>query len=367
MVAAISVGDVIADMLVARQEQMTGRADTYQALIDVAPGSTEQVADDLTSRFDSSSMTHLDGVVVAVRQNMFMSDAIGQSATLTRMPGLTVEWSQGQPLAVRRLPLLSGSYPLPSTSFPPVIAVNQVAAAQIGYPDNDSFMLSSGGVWSKFTVVAVVADGSTYPDGYAALATYLALFGCADPCQLDLRLTVHQVDESVVVRAVHDVVADMSDLQVSVPQDPQRYDTVASVIDETRVLSVVFTCVAVLMLFIAALGIVNVGLSSLRERSKELVIRRAIGATRHNIFALVIGSALMTAAIVAVLSVVLAIAGVYIVAPRLVPTASAIAVPGFPWLPCGGGILAAVITALVGSIIPAIRAARLPVALALRE
>jgi len=365
LVAAVAVGDVITDMLVAREEQTTARATTYDSPLDVPAAQLGSVADALTARFDPALMAHLDGALVNLETSLAWTTAenLGDMAA---SPSVTTDWAEGDLLAVRRVPVISGSFPSLDSAFPPVLALNEAAARQAGYPSVSTVKLSQGGGWRAFRVVAVIADGSGDPRAYGSLAAYEALFGCQGTCQVDLRLTVHGVGLDTVKQAVNDVLTDLNDPAITTMHDPMRYDTAWTVADQTRVLSLVFGWVAGIMLVIAAIGIVNVGLSSLRERAGELVVRRAVGATRWDVFAFVMGAALVTAVVVAAIALALAVVGVYVALPRMIPAASAIAHPGFPWRPCLAGLAAAVLTAMVGSLAPAIKAARLPVALALR-
>ncbi|URW85974.1 hypothetical protein M5E86_20960 [Blautia wexlerae] len=65
------------------------------------------------------------------------------------------------------------------------------------------------------------------------------------------------------------------------------YDSVLSILQ----LGLLVT--SLLLLFVSVLGQINIGLSSLEQRTHELLIRRAIGASRTNIVALVLGSQLI--------------------------------------------------------------------------
>ena len=58
-----------------------------------------------------------------------------------------------------------------------------------------------------------------------------------------------------------------------------------------------------LLLFVSVLGQINIGLSSLEQRTYELLIRRAIGASRINIVALVLGTQLVISIFVCIVSI----------------------------------------------------------------
>ncbi len=103
------------------------------------------------------------------------------------------------------------------------------------------------------------------------------------------------------------------------------------------------------------------------ERARELVVRRAFGARRVDVFAQVIAGSAVVGVFVGLLAAGLAVVGTYIVLPAYIPAASAIVPPTFPWSACAAGFGAAVATGILGGLVPAIRATRLPVARAMRS
>ncbi len=120
-------------------------------------------------------------------------------------------------------------------------------------------------------------------------------------------------------------------------------------------------------MLVALLGLLNIGLASVRERSRELVVRRAIGATRARLFALVLLTALVIAVLACAVALTVAAIAIYAVVPALLPNASPVAAPGFPWPAALAGLAVAVLTAVAGAVYPASVAARLDIAAALRE
>ena len=94
------------------------------------------------------------------------------------------------------------------------------------------------------------------------------------------------------------------------------------------------------------MGQINIGLSSLEQRTHELLIRRAIGASRANIVTLVLGTQLIISIFVCI--------------------ASTITAPSYPIFSAVIAVITSVIVALLGGLLPAIKAAKLEPALALR-
>ncbi|MDR1431147.1 MAG: FtsX-like permease family protein, partial [Propionibacteriaceae bacterium] len=97
-----------------------------------------------------------------------------------------------------------------------------------------------------------------------------------------------------------------------------------------------------------------------------LVIRRAIGARKRDLLAHILGSAILIGVASSVLAIAIAALALTFVVPGFVPADSPVTNPSFPWAACAWGIVAAITTSLAGSIIPALKATRLPVAQALR-
>lgn len=120
-----------------------------------------------------------------------------------------------------------------------------------------------------------------------------------------------------------------------------------------------------LLLFVSVLGQINIGLSSLEQRTHELLIRRAIGASRINIVALVLGTQLVISIFVCIVSILLSILiveGIGIFLPPDTPVAS----PAYPFFSAVVAVVASVTVALLGGLLPALKAAKLEPALALR-
>ncbi|XXN01017.1 FtsX-like permease family protein [Clavibacter nebraskensis] len=157
-----------------------------------------------------------------------------------------------------------------------------------------------------------------------------------------------------------------SDAGLGAPESARRVDTVRTYLEPIAAVQAMFGVAAALALFVAALGIVNVGLSSIRERARELVIRRAIGATRDQVFRLVISSSILLAVIVATASIAVSVLLVALV-PRLLPPDSPVTVPAYPLPAAVWALVVSVLTAVVSSAFPAWRAARVEPAVALRE
>ncbi|HQY29758.1 MAG TPA: ABC transporter permease [Thermomicrobiales bacterium] len=148
----------------------------------------------------------------------------------------------------------------------------------------------------------------------------------------------------------------------------QRVDQaseLAPVLDQQNVTARIVMWVA---LVIGGLGILGVGLASVRERSMEFGLRRALGATRVRIFASVVAQTLLEVLLAAIIAIPVAGAVLGLSARRLV--LETLPLPASTSLPVKSallGLVSALVVGLIASCLPAMRAARLSVIQALRD
>ncbi len=356
LVLVSAASAVAGDLLLAKEEQANGRAITWQASVTLDAANPTSSATTLGERLDLLSGHHGEVVVTIGGEVAWSSDG--------RQGSLPLEWIHGDLTKIRRLPVVSGQLPSSEHRFPPLVVMNEQAAAETGCAVGCILRLREG-VDSQsvsFTVAAIIADGSTEPYGYAPIAA-MGLINNHET-SATVMITTQQADIARVQRIVEDA---LIDAQLTATAEVMRMDTTEQVAGEIELLRSIFSAVSAVMLTIAALGILNVGLASVEERRRELVVRRAVGARKTDLFLLVMGSSILTGVIVAATAIVTALAVVYVVIPSLIPVTTGVAAPAFPWGACLVGLIAAVATSALGSCFPAWRASRLPVAHALRD
>ena len=125
------------------------------------------------------------------------------------------------------------------------------------------------------------------------------------------------------------------------------------------------TVTAILLLSVSAIGMINIGLAGIEQRSHELLIRRALGATRAGIAIQVIGSSVLLSLIIAFAAVLISAVLVWAF-PWMMPADSPLEPPAYPYTAAMIAACASIVASLVGSLAPAIKAIRLQPALALR-
>ena len=125
--------------------------------------------------------------------------------------------------------------------------------------------------------------------------------------------------------------------------------------------------VTVVALAIGGLGILGVGIASVRERSKDFGLRRALGASKTRIFAGVIVQTLMEVLLAATAGIFLAALLLELYARHLV--LDRLPLPASTALPMESamlGLAGALVVGLIAGLIPAVTAARASVVQALR-
>ena len=145
-----------------------------------------------------------------------------------------------------------------------------------------------------------------------------------------------------------------------------RIDNADSFKTGVATLQLVLSLIAAISLAAGGLGIINLGLVTVKDRVREFGIRRAFGATQLDLFAMVLAESLLISSVAGVVGVTLAIATTMLL-PQLtelfipVPTSAQ-----FPVIAAGIGSALAVAIGLVVGLVPAYRTTRLDVISAVR-
>jgi len=207
-----------------------------------------------------------------------------------------------------------------------------------------------------------VAIGSSSTAIYLPVSTALRKFD-RDPLDAPLEEIVVRLEEGRDAREAGDLVASLltrlhageDDYEVVVPEalmaESQRTQ---------RMFNVVMGCIAGISLLVGGIGIMNIMLASVLERTREIGVRRAVGARRVDIRFQFLVEAFSLSAIGGLAGVVMGLAIAWVVA------ASA----GWPTVVTPWSILlatgVALVVGLVSGLYPAVRAARLDPIEALR-
>ncbi|MBC6448900.1 ABC transporter permease [Actinokineospora xionganensis] len=136
---------------------------------------------------------------------------------------------------------------------------------------------------------------------------------------------------------------------------------------QLEVMRMIFLAMAVLVLLIGVAGILNVGLATVGERIEEFALRRAVGTPRLLLAGIVLSETLIIGMLTAAAAI-----GVGAIGLKLAPTVlggrfeTMGAELAFPWQAGVAGVLAGLAAGVLGGLLPAIRAARIPIATVMR-
>jgi putative ABC transport system permease protein len=356
IVAIYTVGAIVRGVFIASAEQIDGRAVTVQTRISYGV---------LTSARLTEVLALLERRVTATGGSFaLIADVTGSVGD----EGQHLSLVAGDLREVRRLPLLSGRWlSIDDRVYPGGMVVNQAASAVYGGPGTQ-VRVDLGPVVRPYPemVVGVVADGRTEPRIYLSLAAALARHPGFMPAGEFPDLLVHYdgaSEDTIRATVFHvgtELGADRSEMEVV------RIDTVAGLLENLRVTQQAFLGISAVTLIVAILGLLNIGLATVRERGRELTIRRAVGATRARVFGLVLTGTILVGLATALTAIALAYLAVVLIVPRLLDPASALDPPGFPWAAGVAGLIGALAASFAGGMVPALAATRVNISDALR-
>jgi putative ABC transport system permease protein len=154
--------------------------------------------------------------------------------------------------------------------------------------------------------------------------------------------------------------ANMDEFQV------QPIDSREQMADQLSLLRWIFLGMAALVLLIGVAGILNVGLATVGERIEEFALRRAVGTPRLLLAGIVLAETLLTGLLTAVLAIGTGVVGLKGASWLLGGREPFLANVGFPWQAGVAGVVAGILAGVLGGLIPAVRAARIPIATVMR-
>ena len=249
----------------------------------------------------------------------------------------------------------------------PALVLNRAADDALGHPLFIRCWFGESTPEQVFRVVGVIDDAAS-PDAFADLADprlrIPEVLGRRVDNSAALRVHGDEDDLAGITRAARDG-STLTGLTGRYSPSVARSDGGAAVVDLVDKVKTGTEAISVLMLAIAVLGILNIGFASVRERSEELTLRRALGATKAGIAALM----LLESAIIGVTAVAVALAMSYLlysvfVAGLIVQLPAN--VPAYPVTAAMVGTAVSLTAAMLAAGLPAIRATRVEPAAMMR-
>ncbi|MGY5885624.1 ABC transporter permease [Modestobacter lacusdianchii] len=255
-------------------------------------------------------------------------------------------------------------------SLSPALVVNRDFLGLLGVTDLSGHptVVIGGPQPVLATIVGVAAWNEGYPAAYridssAGDATASAGgVGFWSPPTLELWVPSDQAD--AVVAAVRTDLARLlpgAEVQAN-RQDPENLeDTIAK-------LRLAVRAAGLVVLFLGGLGVLNIGLVTVRQRIREIGVRRSFGATSARVFSAVVLESVVATALAGLAAVAVSVAIVRNLPLERwlaggVPLADA---PGFPVSAAVEGLLAATAVGALAGLVPALIAVRVKVIDAIR-
>lgn len=135
---------------------------------------------------------------------------------------------------------------------------------------------------------------------------------------------------------------------------------------QLTLMRLIFLGMAGLVLLIGTAGILNVGLATVGERIEEFALRRAVGTPRLLLAGIVLAETLLTGLMTAAAAIGVGAVGLRFAGSLFGSRFPSLHTISFPWQAGVAGVLAGLTAGLLGGLIPAIRAARIPIATVMR-
>jgi ABC-type lipoprotein release transport system permease subunit len=370
MTTVTALGLLVAQLQQEQGERMGGRAATiavtaYDPQTGMPPATQEWDAAvaDLTERY---------GITATA--------SIGYEETRFRLPGGTqavqtrrVSPSYGQ---LHRIEPIEGRWLREGDrdSLAPAVVVNEAFLGALGVPDLSSqpTVVIGGRTPVRAAVVGVVREG--YADELLAYRVDRSAGPwdaprAADPSEmgfspptLELWVPPEQADEVMAV-VTNDLGLALGGVQV----DAYRQD--AQGLEETLgMLRLAIRGAGVVVLVLGGLGVLNIGLVTVRQRIREIGVRRSFGATSARVFSAIVLESVCATFLAGLAAVALSVVLVRnLPLERLLNSGVPLAdTPGFPVAAAVEGLVAATAVGALAGLLPAVIAVRARVIDAIR-
>jgi putative ABC transport system permease protein len=365
LTSAIAVSRIAQQVIAEEQEAYSGRAATltmYAWNSTGTPEAAEAVDEAWTGLLDRYGIQYATRMTYVSTRVQFP----------TGIEDTEIQVVDPDYAVMHRLTMLEGSWFSPGDAerLVPVIVVNEAFWDRIGRPDVRTHpivtMPGLGGI--DALVIGVYAESGDYPSARMLTSQYASLVpDQANMGQGEYRMwvPVDQADalaDAMKVTMTALIGAGPDDVQV------QRSDYGAWGDDGFDVFRLITVAIAAVILLLGALGLLNIALVSVKQRIREIGIRRSYGATSGRVFFSVLMESVVATAAAGFVGVMLSI---------ILVRASPIAlerfagqtiqdVPPFPAEAAVIGLLAATVVGALAGIIPALIAVRVKVIDAIR-
>lgn len=362
VVGVVTIGAAglsVEGLVTARAIMANGPSSTIE-ISGFSGGFGAEVADEVGQYF--TSFVGKEGVAV-------VTEALSSTALdfQDQTENIPITFTESALIRVRPFQILSGIWIVDDShqgSLLPLV-VNRSARDLLRANVGSSLTVRVPGVSSgtRSLVVGLIEDGQIEPQAYAPIDNASSILVGNDLARTS---SVLVSGSRVSLLEVENRLNSWKSLTgVSTPTTVERRDTVDELRHEVDGTRSVFVVVAVLGLVSGGLGIANVTLSSARERSDEMALRRALGARRWHLPVILI----LESQIVAFFAIVIAVVASLTLYPWIGSTFGApygIPLPPYPWWAAALGAFVGSATAILAAMIPAVLAFRTRMSTVLR-
>ncbi len=264
--------------------------------------------------------------------------------------------------AIRPVRVQRGTW-LGGPTLAPQVVVNVSGWSSLGAGGGVDLSTRDGFGSLRMQVVGVVDDGVSDPTAYVSRASAPAMSRAGlEPVTRSLLVASSRLDGETLTTRLRSI--GQFSVRSAEVGEVTRVDQMSQYDDQLATLRRVFLVIAALSLLVGSLGILNIGLATLVERSEELSLRRALGATKGQILAVMMLESQIVAWTAAAGAIVLA----HFAVPAYLHQVTTVQVDS-AGLPLGAvllGVTASTAAAVVGGLAPSLRAARVPIASIMR-
>lgn len=254
----------------------------------------------------------------------------------------------------------------------PALVVNQAFYQRLGSPDLRSHPTVT--LIGEQNVIAVIVGVTPYPGYDEGVGLYMldsAWRSIASPevvaqsyPQYEFWVPTESADQLTELLR-RDISAAFGDgWQVDITR--QDYLAWEGGEDPTGPIRMVLAGISVLILLLGALGLVNISLVTVRQRIREIGIRRSFGATASRVFFAVMMESIVATVVAGIVGVVVAVAIVQNPWVRSIVASGLTDVPPFPLEAAILGLAAATFVGALAGLLPALVAVRVKVIDAIR-
>jgi putative ABC transport system permease protein len=354
--ASVAVTELAQRAVLEQAESSSGRPFTMSASLTPAgtpqPGATDEAWLETLDRFDISYATRIINDYAPVQ----FPDGVADTAMIfVDNPYATLHrtrMEQGSWFAVGDAERLA-----------PAIVVNEAFWERIGSPDLATHPTVTSGRFDDATLVVIGVYASPSWDTEPGLMMLAGSAATAlPPGAFDELMPMYEMwvppasGEELMGLVQSDLSARLGEGSTV---DVFRTDYGAFMDDPTAVLRMLTLGIGAVILLLGALGLLNIALVTVRQRIREIGIRRSMGATSSRVFFSVLMESVVATAVAGVVGVMLAVLIVKLPVVEEFLTQGMVAdPPAFPMSAAVFGLVAATAVGALAGLIPAIVAVR---------